>query len=382
MPLPVGNVYHDDFRGQTGQTNRQKEQMNTITKRRGMKHFTWEDRNTMETVIRKRWPFKKRVCWAQLGREMGRSDKSVKGEYLRGRVTLKGKNLEEYESYSAEKGQQEAESRHANKGAPMKITTLIAAEIKTHVVDLRRSPSVALEKMKKEGKHAWLPSKRALYYAIENGHLEVVRKSLPYGGKRREKTKRGKRMAYARMPGKSITDRPKEAENRTEYGHWEMDTVAGPMGGHGACLLVLTERATREEIIAWMPDRTQKSVYRALRVIARSGRSPFATMRSLTSDNGSEFWDFKTIEAAIRASGAAAFAGLFYAHPSCPHERGSNENANRLIRRYLPKGTDFSKISKRRIQEIEDEMNTMERASLGWKSALEKKKEMLSEPAA
>jgi len=336
----------------------------------------------MQTITRKKWPLKKAPCWAELGRDMGRSWRSVKAEYARGKVTLLGKDLEPYGAYSAEKGQQEAEKRHANKGAPMKVTGAIADEMRIHVVDRRRSPSVALAKMRKSGAYAWLPCPRTVYRAIENGHLEVVRESLPYGGKKREKTRRGRRMAYSRMPGKSIGDRPKEAEGRTQYGHWEMDTVCGPMGGHGACLLVLTERATREEAIVLMPDRTQRSVHRALRALARGERSPFATMRSLTSDNGGEFWDFGAIEAIARKAGAAGFAGLFYAHPSCPHERGSNENANRIIRRYLPKGTDFSTVKRRRLQEIEDEINGMEREILGWKSALEMKKEMLNATAA
>jgi len=352
------------------------------TKRAGTKHLSWEDRNLMETITRKKWPFKKAPCWAELGRDMKRSWRSVKAEYIRGKVTLLGKNLEPYEAYSAEKGQQEAEGRHANKGAPMRITSAIADEMRTHVVDFRRSPSVALAKMRKSGIHPWLPCPRTVYRAIENGLLEVIRESLPYGGKRRKLTRRGRRMAYSRMPGKSIGDRPKEAESRAQYGHWEMDTVCGPMGGHGACLLVLTERSTREEIIILMPDRTQGSVHRALRSLARSDRNPFGTMRSLTSDNGSEFWDFGAIEAIARKAGAAEFSGLFYAHPSCPHERGSNENANRLVRRYLPKGTDFSAVKRKRIQEIEDEINGMERAVLGWKSALEKKKEMLNANAA
>ena len=348
------------------------------TKRTGTKHLTWEDRNMMQTVIRRKWPFKKTPDWAELGRDMGRPWRSVRAEYLRGKVTLTGKNLEPYGSYSAEKGQQEAERRHANKGAPMKLSDAVAREIQSHVVDFRRSPSVALAKMRKAGAHEWLPCPRTVYYAIENGLLDVVRENLPYGGKRRKPLRRGRRMAYARTPGKSITDRPKEAESREQYGHWEMDTVCGPMGGHGACLLVLTERATREQIVILMPDRTQRSVHRALRALAKSPRSPFGTMRSLTSDNGGEFWDFRAIEAIARKAGAAEFAGLFYAHPSCPHERGSNENANRIIRRHFPKGTDFSAVPRRRIQEVEDEINGMEREVLGWKSALEKKTEMLN----
>ena len=353
------------------------EQENISKKRNGTKHFTWEERNLMQTLTRRKWPFKKVPCWAELGRDMGRSWRSVKAEYNRGRVTLTGKNLEPYEAYSAEKGQQEAEVHHANKGAPMRLTSAIAKEVRTHIVDFRRSPSVALAKMRKSGCHTWLPCPRTIYYAIENGLLEVVRENLPYGGKRRKPLRRGRRMAYARMPGKSIGDRPKEAESRTQYGHWEMDTVVAPAGGSSDCLLALTERATREERIVLMPDRTQKSVLRSLRSLTKGNRNPFGAMRSLTSDNGGEFWDFRAIEAVVRGSGATEFSGLFYAHPSCPHERGSNENANRIIRRYLPKGTDFSKVKRWRIQEIEDEINSMERGILGWKSAIEKKKEML-----
>ena len=355
--------------------------MKDTTKRTGVKHLTWEDRNYMETVIRKKYPRGKAVRWARLGRDMGRSARSVRGEYIKGRVTNLGDHLRPYETYSAEKGQQEAEKRHANKGTPMKVTNAIANDIGRHVVSHRRSPSVALCKMRKEGNHAWLPCRRTVYYAIENGLLEIIRASLPYAKTKRKQRRAGRRMAYARTPGKSISDRPKEAETRQEYGHWEMDTVAGAKDGGGACLLVLTERATREEAVRRMPDRTQRSVRRALRALARGERNPFATMKSLTSDNGSEFWDFRSIEDVIRRAGATG-CGLFYAHPFSAFERGSNENNNRLIRRHLPKGTDFAKVTHRRIQEIEDEMNNMERAVLGWKSALEKKREMLNESAA
>jgi IS30 family transposase len=349
--------------------------MKDTTKRTGVKHLTWEDRNYMETAIRKKYPYGKTVCWAELGRDTGRSARSVRGEYVKGRVTDLGDHLRPYETYSAEKGRQEAERRHANKGAPMKVTNAIAKDIGRHVVEHRRSPSVALCKMRKEGAFPRLPCRRTVCYAIENGLPEIIRASLPYAKTKGERRRAGRRMAYARTPGKSIGDRPKEAETRQEYGHWERDTAAGAKDGGGACLPVLTERATREEAIVRMPDRTQKSVRRALRALARGGRNPFATMKSLTSDNGSEFWDFRSIE-------AVTGCGLFYARPFSAFERGSNENNNRLIRRWLPKGTDFAKVTHRRIQEIEDEMNNMERAVPGWKSAIEKKREMLNGNAA
>ena len=188
-------------------------------------------------------------------------------------------------------------------------------------------------------------------------------------------------MAYTNGAGKSIADRPPEAEGRLEYVHWEMDTVVGCAGGSPFCLLVLTERMTRRQIIVRLPDRTQKSVVRALDRLERRHDNIFAAMKSLTCDNGCEFLDSASIERSALNRGTPR-ASLFFAHPYSAFERGANENANRIIRRFIPKGSDIGDFSPAKIQAIEDWMNRLPRESLGGKTAAEAQQEQLNKLAA
>jgi IS30 family transposase len=98
------------------------------------------------------------------------------------------------------------------------------------------------------------------------------------------------------------------------------------------------------------------------------GRVSKEIFKIVTSDNGSEFLDFGKLEKSI--FGGKRFE-MYYAHPYSSYERGTNENANGIIRRFLPKGTDFSKISNKKIQKIQDWMNDYPRKILGWLSANE-----------
>ena len=126
--------------------------------------------------------------------------------------------------------------------------------------------------------------------------------------------------------------------------------------GKGA-LLTLTERMTRQEIIRKLPDRKQKSVIKALWKLRKLYK-----FKTVTADNGSEFLDFKDIEKALKCK-------VYYAHPYSSWERRSNENANGIIRLFLPKGTDFSKISTAEIKAIESWLNDYPRHILGGISA-------------
>ena len=88
----------------------------------------------------------------------------------------------------------------------------------------------------------------------------------------------------------------------------------------------------------------------------------------LTSDNGSEFWDADAIERSAVNPGRRR-CDLYYAHPFSAFERGANENVNRLIRRFVPKGADIGKYTAAHIKEIEDRINDMPRAVLNGLSA-------------
>ena len=353
-----------------------------IRKGRGGKHFTFEQRVRMDTLIRVKWPRGKTPNFADLGRLMGKARTTVRREYARGEVANKDSQERWFNAYSAEVGRQDANARGQDKGPRMKLTNKVAARFEALVTGERLSPYAARAVMLREGLTG-VPCVRSLYYAVASGLLGITRKSLPYRreGKRRAADS-GKRMAYTNRAGKSIAERPPEAEGRAEYGHWEMDTVVGCAGGSPFCLLVLTERMTRRQIIIRLPDRTQKSVVRALDRLERGPGNIFETMRSLTCDNGCEFLDSDSIERSALGRGTPARTSLYFAHPYSAFERGSNENANRIIRRFIPKGSDIGDFSLAKIQAIEDWMNRLPRESLGGKTASEAEKEQLNKLAA
>lgn len=124
--------------------------------------------------------------------------------------------------------------------------------------------------------------------------------------------------------GKSIDERPDYINNRTETGHFEIDTVILTREKN-QCLLTMTDRKSRYEIIRLIEDKTSKSVNEALTILIKEYE-----VKSLTADNGTEF---------AKLSEVICEDNIYYAHPYCSQERGSNENHNRLIRRHLPKGT-------------------------------------------
>jgi len=85
--------------------------------------------------------------------------------------------------------------------------------------------------------------------------------------------------------------------------------------------------------------------------------------KSITADNGSEFLDSEAIKKAAKCD------EVYYAHPYSSWERGSNENGNRILRRFIPKGTDIGKLTHSELQRIEDWVNNYPRKILGYKSA-------------
>ena len=161
-------------------------------------------------------------------------------------------------------------------------------------------------------------------------------KDLIYGSYKACKGKGFNRPSYKNIRGRSIEDRPKEVEDRSTSGHWEMDLV---LGGRSAksCLLVLTERSSRREIIRKLPNRRQENIVREMDKLERSlGSKRFReTFRSITVDNGSEFLGWAELERSCLVKKKAR-TQIYSAHPYSAYERGSNENLNRMIRRFIP----------------------------------------------
>lgn len=173
--------------------------------------------------------------------------------------------------------------------------------------------------------------------------------------------------------GTSIEKRPNEIKERKTFGHWEMDCVCGSTK---ATLLVLTERLTRKEIIMPMINQKSESVIHCLNIIEHQyGKNFKKIFKTITVDNGSEFSDFKKLEKSRYGKGKRT--SVYYCHPYCSSERGSNERLNREIRRLIPKGTDLSKFTREEIQKVEDWVNDYPRQVLDFGTSKEKFNEQL-----
>lgn len=148
-----------------------------------------------------------------------------------------------------------------------------------------------------------------------------------------------------------------------------MDTVVSAQNTGLSCLLVLSERMTREEIIMKIRNKKSSTVVRALnRLEKQYGSKVFREkFKTITCDNGVEFLDAKGIEKSI--STKQPRTTVYYCHPYSSYERGTNENINRMIRRFFPKGTNFDEIKPAQITAVESWINNYPRGILGGLSS-------------
>lgn len=165
-----------------------------------------------------------------------------------------------------------------------------------------------------------------------------------------------------------IEERPQEINDRQTFGHWEGDCVCGKKRTKET-LFVLSERLTRNEIIIKMPDQTAASVVAAMNKLERRYGKKFAEIfKSITFDNGSEFMDCAGIEKSVYGKGNKR-TKVYYCHLYSAYERGTNENINKMIRRFLPKGTDFRKVTAEYIERVEAWINNYPREILGFETS-------------
>jgi IS30 family transposase len=180
-------------------------------------------------------------------------------------------------------------------------------------------------------------------------------------GARKQRRKRyGAYDSRGRLAGKRhISERPLAAEQRSEIGHWEIDTVIGKGSRH--CLVTIVDRKTGYVVIGKLRARTKEHTnHRTLRLIRRHPQR----FKTITADNGTEFHDYLQLE---RTTGVA----FYFATPHHSWERGTNENTNGLIRQYVPKGTSMTLLSQQRCNAIAQALNDRPRKRLGFKTPQE-----------
>lgn len=229
-----------------------------------------------------------------------------------------------------------------------------------HLLRQQWSPQQVANLLKKEGEFVisfqtiyrhirrdW-KAKGTLYQELRHRYK---RRKRHYGLERRGRLQ-GKRM---------IDERPAHIETREELGHWENDTVMGK-SGEKECIVTMVERATGTLLIGKLANRTVEATNQRMISLIKNTGLPFLTM---TSDNGTEFNGYTKLEEATGVT-------VYFARPHHPWERGSNENANGLIRQYLRKGESMANLTQKQCNAIAHKLNTRPRKRYGYDTPLQR----------
>jgi IS30 family transposase len=158
----------------------------------------------------------------------------------------------------------------------------------------------------------------------------------------------------------SIRERPPSVEDRAVPGHWEGDLIGGSGNSY---IATLVERHSRYVMLVKVANKDTESVVSAL--IKQSQRLPAELYRSLTWDRGKELADHQRLTLATAVK-------VYFCDPQSPWQRGSNENTNRLLRQYLPRGTDLSLHSQAKLSAIARQLNERPRKTLLYQTPAEK----------
>lgn len=335
-------------------------------------HLTWTDRLIIEKDLKFKMTAKK------IAEHIGCSVRTIYYEIQRGAYMHKecyytdyygDKHYREVKRYSPDIAEEKYRAELAAKGADLKIGKDIelATHIEKRIVDGGLSPEAVLGEIKKLGLKfkTEIKSVHTIYnYIDKNVFLRLTNEHLPV---RAKKTEKNRKVQAKRPPkGTSIEKRPAEVDKRNTFGHWEMDCV---IGSTLDTLLVLSERLTRKEIIMLIPNKQAETVVKALNTLERKFGKLFKKIfKSITVDNGVEFSAFELLEKSIYGKNSKR-TSIYYCHPYSSYERGTNERLNREIRRKLPKGTDFSTLSRQTIQDVEDWVNSYPKAVLSYDTA-------------
>jgi IS30 family transposase len=339
-------------------------QIQDTTKSRKGKHLNYEERIKIEALYRTG------LTASCIGEQIDRSRRTIERELEKGMVTQLTTHLKPYETYSADVGQSIYDERATNKGAALKIgkdhklVEYIEQSIKSGFSPYATLQNIGNNNLKFDTSICC----KTLYTYIDDGlFLGISNKDLMVkkSGKKRDYHKI--RQAITNTKGTSIADRPLAIDERDDYGNWEMDTVVGKQGTKTA-LLVLSERKTRQELIFKLKTKSQSEVIRVIdKLESKYGNKFGQVFRSITTDNGGEFLDFEGIEKSL--FGNKNRTKMYFAHPYSAWERGTNENINKMIRRFIPKGVDISKLTHREIERIQNWINNYPRKILNGKSA-------------
>lgn len=345
------------------------------TKRQKYTHLKESERYKIEVLLQEK---KKPKDIAFI---LGRGRSTIYKEIKRGTVERLHYDLSKKKQYRADVAQRDYKVKVTSKEHELKIgkDRRLEEYIRNKIIEDKFSPDAIIGKIKSEGLiFEGMICTKTLYNYIDAGIFSGITNETLWEKRKRKtgKYKQIRRISLTNRKGKSIEQRPKKVNDRIEYGHWEGDCVKGPQG-KTTSLFTLTERKSLEEIIIKIERATQEEIKLAMdNLEERFGTQFKLKFKSITFDNGVEFLDWKSLELSILNPNQKRTT-TYFAHAYSSWERGSNEVQNRMIRRFIPKGTDIHDVSEDEIKNIQNWMNNYPRKKLGYKTANQVAKEYL-----
>ncbi len=301
-----------------------------------------------------------------IARELGRLPSSISREIAR--YCFDGA----YDAFLAEVlSQYRKGTRHSTRKLDnsLRLQSYVFKEIRRY-----RSPNQIANRIRMEypDDEAMRVSAETIYtyvYAIPRGELK--KELISCLRKEHRERKRHKASGAKEKRGKitdmiSIEERPSDVADRIIPGHWEGDLILGK--ANKSALGTIVERTTRSVILVPLKGKDAESVRKAFEKEMKN--LPKKMKKSMTYDQGKEMAEHKLFTKNTKIK-------VYFAHPHSPWERGSNENMNGLLRQFFPKGTDFTKVSRKEINRVQWLMNTRPRKVLGYYTPQEKMAELL-----
>jgi len=255
---------------------------------------------------------------------------------------LRGKKKYQYFAYCAERAEQDACEKGTHKGPRMKVTNTFLESF-TPYLDEWKSLPAAYTMFCREHPNEPVPSLRTLYnhatdcMCLNKAFEDVYR---PY---KKRKKKKDLEIAKTHKPEQTIETLPPEIKSVLPQGYFQMDLVVSGSRGKGGLLTLVAPGHPHLAFIRKIMDLRRKTIHRALRSIMKEAREKHIQMTHILTDNGTEFTATTTIQKITQAT-------LYYTHAYASWEKGSIENFNRIIRRFYPKRTDFSRLTSKAIE--------------------------------
>lgn len=318
------------------------------------KHLTMEDRGAIQAM--KRLGHSNRA----IARYLHCSPTTISNELKRGTPPRAG-SRGRIPSYSAKRGEAayKANRRRSHKThrieACIPFVRWVVAQVRSEKWSI--DACVGYARKNKLFPENEMVCTKTLYNEVWAGNLSLNILELPEAIKRKKsiKGKEHRKKCY----GTSIDERPEIVDSRTEFGHWEGDTVVGKRKGKESVILTLLEKKSQNYIAIRIPGKTSEAVNAAMeRLYKEFGEKFSQVFKTITVDNGSEFTEFNQIE--------KHGTKVYFAHPYTSWERAQNERHNGLLRKYVPKGVSIENFSDEEILWAADALNSLPRKNLGY----------------